>query len=365
MITIQTIDGNNRMSTQELLQRIDAAVSRGESEFFIEASGQHDIGGPLWHPEGKQLTFTVKNPGQRVGSMCLPGTEVIVEGAAAADVGWLNAGGKIVVRGDGGDTTAHCAAGGTIYIGGRAGARSGSLMKHDPLEAPPEFWVLKSVGSFSYEFMSGGIAVVCGYGCQPEESVLGDRSCVGMVGGKLYFRGQAGGISPKDVKTASLEPEDIAYLASRMDDFLQSIGRPELRAALTDWAEWRKVIPLTYEDRPKKANINIPAFRRDHWISGGLFSDVCSDDGQVAGLVATGTCRQRVPVWQDSRDGSAGKSACSDCKLCLKLCPEHAVIRSEENGQHRYEASGGRCIGCGVCSGVCPRKVWEMRVNSE
>ena len=25
------------------------------TEFEIHASGQHDIGGPLWHPEGKKL----------------------------------------------------------------------------------------------------------------------------------------------------------------------------------------------------------------------------------------------------------------------------------------------------------------------
>ena len=108
-------------------------MAAGETDFYIEASGQHDIGGPLWHPEGKTLRFHVKNPGQRVGCMCLDNTEVYVEGAASADVGWLNAGGKIVVKGDGGDTSAHCAASGKVFVGGRAGTRSGSLMKHDPL----------------------------------------------------------------------------------------------------------------------------------------------------------------------------------------------------------------------------------------
>ena len=153
MFKIKSLDGFQRMSTQELLESINEAIAAGEAEFYIEASGQHDIGGPLWHPEGKDLKFIVTNPGQRVGSMCLEGTEIIVEGSASADVGWLNAGGKIVVRGDAGDTAAHCAAAGTIYIGGRAGTRSGSMMKHDPLYAPPEFWVLKNCGSFCFEFM--------------------------------------------------------------------------------------------------------------------------------------------------------------------------------------------------------------------
>lgn len=150
MFKINTIENNNRMSTQDLLLAISDALAKGETEFNIEASGQHDIGGPLWHPEGKKLKFYVKNAGQRVGSMCLDNTEIIVEDSASADVGWLNAGGKIVVKGDAGDTAGHCAAAGTIYIGGRAGTRSGSLMKHDPLYDAPELWVFKKCRQFLF-----------------------------------------------------------------------------------------------------------------------------------------------------------------------------------------------------------------------
>lgn len=289
------------MSTQDLLQAINQALAQGETEFYVEAAGQHDIGGPLWHPEGKPLKFVVTNPGQRVGSMCMEGTEIIVEGGASADVGWLNAGGRIVVKGDGGDTSAHCAASGTIYIGGRAGTRSGSLMKHDPLYPAPEFWVLKNVGSFSFEFMSGGIAVVCGYDSEEFESVLGDRSCMGMVGGRLYFRGKASGVSRKDGKIMPLEDEDIAYLAGKMDDFLGSIGRPELKDQLTVWQEWRKIVPLSYDERPKKANTDLRLYRTTEWVPGGIFGDVCTDELAVIGLVTTGVNRQRVPQWENAR----------------------------------------------------------------
>ena len=261
MFKIKAFDGNTRMPTQDLLQAVNDALAQGETEFHIEAAGQHDIGGPLWHPEGKPLKFFVTNPGQRVGSMCMEGTEIIVDGPAPADVGWLNAGGRVIVRGDGGDTSAHCAASGTVYIGGRVGTRSGSMMKHDPLYAPPEFWVLKSCGSFSFEFMSGGIAVVCGHDSEDLESVLGDRACVGMVGGRLYFRGRAAGLSAKDVKVTPLDEADIAYLSGNMDDFLGGIDRPELKDALTVWNEWHKVVPLTYDERPKKVNTDIRAFR--------------------------------------------------------------------------------------------------------
>ena len=104
MLHLTTVHEHQRLSTQDLLLRIEEAVERGETDFVIEASGQHDIGGPLWNREGRPLRFLVTNPGQRVGGMCMPDTEVIVNGPAPADVGWLNAGGRIIVRGDAGDT---------------------------------------------------------------------------------------------------------------------------------------------------------------------------------------------------------------------------------------------------------------------
>ena len=301
MFKINTLQNNERMSTQDLLQAINEAIAGGETEFYVEASGQHDIGGPLWHPEGKTLRFHVTNPGQRVGCMCLENTEIIVEGPASADVGWLNAGGKIVVKGDGGDTSAHCAASGKIFVGGRVGTRSGSLMKYDPLYTAPEFWVLKNCGSFSFEFMSGGTAVICGHDSAEFDSVVGDRSCVGMVGGKLYFRGTAKGLSGKDVKITKLTQSDIEYLAAGMQEFLPDISRTDLLEELTQWDEWHKVTPLTYDERPKKTSPDILSYRTKEWVPGGIFVDVCDDNWQVLGLVATGKYRQRVPFWENRK----------------------------------------------------------------
>ena len=72
MLRVSTVHDHERMSTQDLLLSLEEAVERGETDFHIQASGQHDIGGPLWNREGRKLRFTVSNPGQRVGSMCLP-----------------------------------------------------------------------------------------------------------------------------------------------------------------------------------------------------------------------------------------------------------------------------------------------------
>ena len=217
-------ENQKRISTQQLLQQIFTALEAGETEFEVLSSGHHDIGGPLWTGDGKPLRFRVKNPGQRVGSFGLDGTEIVVEGSAPADAGWLNAGAVLTILGDGGDTTAHCAASGKIYVAGRVGTRSGSLMKHDPAYEPPEFWILKNTGSFSFEFMGGGIAVVCGVGSEGLDSVLGDRSCVGMVGGTIFVRGPVAGLSD-EVWLLDLDEADREFLRAGLPVFLEKVGQ--------------------------------------------------------------------------------------------------------------------------------------------
>lgn len=355
MVTIQTLEGHNRMSTQDLLLAIGEALANGETDFQIAASGQHDIGGPLWHPEGKKLTFHVTNAGQRVGSMCLHNTEIVVDGAASADVGWLNAGGRIIVKGDAGDTAGHCAAGGSIYIGGRAGTRSGSLMKHDPLYDPPELWVLKNVGSFSFEFMGGGIAVVCGWDSEEFESVLGDRSCIGMVGGTLYFRGPAKGLSA-DLKVTSLDEQDIAYLESRMDDFLTSVDKAELKETLSQWHEWKKLRPLTFEERQPKPQLSIQEFRTKEWVAGGIFSDVCMDDFAVHTTVMRGTYRLRTPSWEN---GVFAAPCEFNCPSAIPTQKRYNLLR-----QGKFEEAYKLVLEYtpfpgSVCGSVCPNPCME------
>ncbi len=301
MFKIETMKGHDRMSTQDLLLAIGEAVKQGETEFEIAASGQHDIGGPLWHPEGKKLHFHVTNAGQRLGSMCLPGTEIVADGSISADVGWLNAGGVITVKGDAGDTAGHCSSGGKIFIGGRGGTRTGSLMKHDPLYEEPELWILKNVGSFSFEFMGGGRAVVCGYDSAQFASVLGERACVGMVGGVVYVRGPID-TYPADIKYADLD-DDIAFLDSGMDEFLQHIDREDLRQELSDWSQWKKLRPLTIAEKKVASSqaVDIKSFRKQEWVKGGIFADVAHDDFAVHNTLSTGLYRLRVPSWDNAK----------------------------------------------------------------
>ena len=226
-VKIETIIDDKRISTQELLQLIYEKMEDGVTDFEINASGQHDIGGPLWSENGETLCFHVTNPGQRVGSMGMPGTKIVVEGSVPADAGWLNSGAEIIIKGDGGDTTAHCAAGGKIFVGGRVGTRSGALMKHDPKYVAPEFWVLKNTGSFAFEFMGGGTAVVCGLDCENMDSVLGNRSCVGMVGGTVYFRGKVKNVFD-EVFIVDIDDSDKEFLKNGIAEFAEKIERPDI-----------------------------------------------------------------------------------------------------------------------------------------
>lgn len=348
-IKIKTLEDNNRMSTQELLQLIYQKIEDGCTEFQIDACGQHNIGGSVWSKDN-QLTFKVTNPGQRLGGMAMQGTTIIVEGSAPADVGWLNSGAEIIVKGDGGDTTAHCAAGGEIYIGGRTGTRSGAMMKHDPKFTPPQFWVLKNTGSFSFEFMGGGIAIVCGYDCENIESVLGNRSCVGMVGGTIYFRGNYTDIADC-VKILPLEKSDEEFLKNGIKKFLHKIDKDELKQSLTDFNQWKKIVPKEKSNGANNDEISINAFRTKEWVKGGIFGDFIDDDLKVYELAATGAGRLNIPSWN--------KANCIDCKICVNNCPQNAIISENKN----YESIDEDCIGCGICETVCPKECWKMQNN--
>jgi len=348
---IDTLKNENRMSTQTLLQLIQTKIKEGYTDFEIDACGQHNIGGACWAKDkDKTLNFVIRNAGQRVGAMGMKGTKILVEGSVPADTGWLNSGAEIVVKGDCGDTAAHCAASGEIYVDGRVGARSGALMKHDPKFKRPEFWVLKNTGSFSFEFMGGGVAVVCGYDCAGLKSVLGERSCVGMVGGTVYVRGDVEGVSAS-VEIMPLEASDIEFLSAGLIKFLTKIEKIEILKELSDWAQWQKIQPKglkTSSDR-----VSLKEFREDEWIEGGVFGEFITDDYAVHTLVGVGEARCRIPAWD--------KVLCVGCDLCAQKCPQKAISKCASE----YVSDDNKCIGCGICSAICPKNAWTMLDNDK
>jgi len=340
-----------RQSTKDLLYELYDRLDEGCKSFDIEASGQHDIGGPLWTNDGSELNFNVKNPGQRVGSMGLPGTNIVIEGSAPADVGWLNAGAEIVLKGDGGDTTAHCAANGKIYVGGRVGTRSGALMKYDPSFTPPEFWVLRNTGSFSFEFMGGGIAVVCGYGCDDMKSIIGDRSCIGMVGGTVYVRGNVGGLS-NDVWVMELDENDKEFLLEGIPVFLSKIDKKEIEKELTDMSQWKKIVAKTYAERTVKSFMPMKQFRTEKWEpDGGIFGDVMPDDFYVADFVERQENRLREPEWLNAQYSAPCEY---NCPIFIPTQKRIALLRNEKTAEALKLVLDFSPFPASVCGQVCP-----------
>ena len=350
---INTIENDKRTSTQNLMQEIWNAINDGFNDFEINACGQHNIGGSVWSKDGSELNFYIKNPGQRVGAMGAKGTNIYVEGSAPADTGWLNSGAKIVVNGDSGDTTGHCSASGKIYIGGNVGTRSGALMKKDPKFETPELWVLGSTGSFSFEFMGGGIAVVCGLNCENMPSVLGDRACVGMVGGIVYVRGNIKNLSD-DVFLLDLDENDTAFLTNGLKTYLAEIKKAEHYEELTDFSKWHKIVAKTYEERQKQNNISLKTFRINKWfeeIGGSIFSDLITDDFKSYDLVQTGESRLRKPNWKNY----AYSAPCEyNCPIKIPTQKRFSMLRAGKVKEALELVLDYSPFPASVCGQVCP-----------
>ena len=57
---------------------------------------------------------------------------------------------------------------------------------------------------------------------------------------------------------------------------------------------------------------------------------------------------------------------CRDCHMCMKSCPENAITRvALPGGGYEYVSDSAKCIGCGICAGVCPCGIWTIYDNAE
>jgi NADPH-dependent glutamate synthase beta subunit-like oxidoreductase/glutamate synthase domain-containing protein 3/Pyruvate/2-oxoacid:ferredoxin oxidoreductase delta subunit len=355
-VQIDGIIDDKRISTQKLLQEIYKQLENGANEFEVNASGHHLLGGALWDKHGRKLKFHIKNPGQRAGGMGMEGTEIVIEGSAPADVGWLNSGAEIILKGDGGDTTAHCAASGKIYVAGRVGTRSGALMKADPKYPAPEFWVLKNTGSFSFEFMGGGIAVICGYEREDLPSVLGSRSCVGMVGGTVYFRGNVEDLS-NDVWIMDLDDSDKDFLLRGLPEFLNKIEKPEALDVLKDMSQWKKIVAKAYDERNYKYFIPMQSFRENKWVEGGIFGDLFEDNFEVANFVEKDNLRLKVPMWLNAKYSAPCEYG---CPVFIPTQKRISLLREGKTKEALELVMDYSPFPASVCGQVCPNLCMDV-----
>jgi glutamate synthase domain-containing protein 3 len=296
-------------------EQIQGAVARGQRSIEVHAFGQHGIGGRLWRTGDEPVHIKITgHPGQRVGSMGFPNTFIEVLGPASDDVGWLNAGAEIVIHGNAGNGCANAMAQGKIFITGNIGARGMTMTKHNPRFAPPELWVLGSAGDYFGEFMAGGIAVICGHEAQNPQNVLGYRPFVGMVGGKVFFRGEHSGYSQPDAKLVPIKDDDWNWLTEKLKAFLQQIDRSELIKTFSDKKQWQLLVARTPQEKVSRPMRSMNSFRAETWDKelgqGGLIGDLTQLDRTPIALITNSFLRRFVPVWENRKYAAPCEATC-------------------------------------------------------
>jgi NADPH-dependent glutamate synthase beta subunit-like oxidoreductase/glutamate synthase domain-containing protein 3/NAD-dependent dihydropyrimidine dehydrogenase PreA subunit len=351
-------EASGRVPSRVLEECIQEAVKNGARELHITADGQHGIGGRIW-PRESAVRFTVEGPvGQRLGSMGMEGTEILVKGSCSDDVGWVNCGAKITVLGDVTNGAHNAAAQGVLYVQGGAGARCDTLTKHNPRFDPPQSWYFRDVGDSFAEFKAGGISVVCGVNPRNPDNILGYRPCVGMVGGVIYFRGPIQGYSAADVKLLELTPEDWKWLKANMKPFLKAIEREDYYKELTsDTAVWRKFMAFTPAEKAGRRKMPVPmgAFSKEIWEkevgAGGIFGEFLTHDRSLLPYITTGPDRRNKPVWANEKYSPP----------CAFNCPTHipthkraALIRAGKLAEALELVLEYSPLPATVCGQICP-----------
>jgi len=308
VIRIAGVENGIRVESRILEERIQHAVAEGYTKIEVMAYGQHGIGGRLWRAGDKSIKVDVLGTsGQRLGSMGFANTTIEVFGPASDDVGWLNAGAHIIVHGNATNGIANAMAQGKVYIDGDIGARGMTMTKHNPRFEPPELWVFGKAGDSFAEFMAGGVAVICGAGAEEEKDVLGYRPCVGMVGGKIFFRGNQSSYSIQDTRLITDLPDgEWKWLKSNLSKFLQALGKQYLFTELgARKKDWKLLVALKPHEKKTRPLRSMHVFRSEVWEgelgSGGLIGDIYPLDRSPIGLIPSGELRRFVPVWANNK----------------------------------------------------------------
>ncbi|TAL17076.1 4Fe-4S dicluster domain-containing protein [bacterium] len=355
---IKGTEAGHRVTSRELDIRIQTAVKEGTRTLKITADGQHGIGGRIWPVEGGVEVEVFGVPGQRIGGMGMEGTKITVHSTGSDDVGWINCGATITVLGDVANGAHNAGAQGKLYVQGGGGARCDTLTKFNPRFEPIQSWYFRDVGDSFAEFKAGGISVVCGVNPRNPSNILGYRSCVGMVGGAIYFRGPAEGVSQSDARVTELTDADWEWLTENMKPYLSAIDRMSFYQGLTrSREEWRKVVALTPAENAKarKKGMSLSQFRTGTWEKavgqGGIFGDYIIHERTNLPYITTGDNRRAVPKWENEK---YSPPCAFNCPTGIPTHERTRLIREnkEEEAQDlvlKYSPFPGT-----VCGYVCP-----------
>ncbi len=152
-----------KIATGELDYQVLNEIIRSSTDKEVELDGccgQRYIGAGL---SGRTITIH-GTPGNALGAY-LNGCDVVVDGNAQDAIGDTMNAGRIVINGNAGDAVGYAMRGGKIFVRGDAGYRVGIHMKAYK-EHRPVIVVGGIVGSFLGEYQAGGIIVVLGDGAE-------------------------------------------------------------------------------------------------------------------------------------------------------------------------------------------------------
>ena len=202
------------MGYREINQRL-----RGTAECLLTGCcGQRFIGAGM---EEKAVQIEGV-PGNALGAY-LNGGSITVYGNAQDAMGDTMNAGQIIVHGNAGDAAGYAMRGGKIYIKGDAGYRAGIHMKAYE-DKVPVLVIGGRAGSFLGEYQAGGLIIVLGLG-DSQRRVVGNFPCTGMHGGKMFLRGDCGGIHfPSQVTARAATDEDLAEIDGYIGEFCGCFG---------------------------------------------------------------------------------------------------------------------------------------------
>ncbi|MBU0729388.1 MAG: FAD-dependent oxidoreductase [Proteobacteria bacterium] len=362
-LIVKGLDENGqRISSKDFEELIQKAFAKSNN-LKLETYGQHNVAGRL-KSDGKPVYIEINGPcGQRLGSMGMPGTKIVCNNSASDDVGYLNIGAEITIKGDATNGVCNAMAEGKVYIGGSIGARGLTMTKWNPEYKKPELWVLGSVGDTFAEFNCGGIGIICGIEAKNPHNVLGYRPCVGMVGGEIYYRGKTDdSYSRTNVK--DMEPDDRQWqwLMDRMPGYLETIGRKNLLKKLSVRKEWKVLKAITPQERALMFSGPMPMseFRIKVWdkaFGGDPLRDLAPGlDRSPIGLIETDELRRRRPFWANHESSAP----------CTFYCPVHIptidrlrLIRDGKMDEAYEMILRHTPLPGSVCGAICPNLCME------